>query len=78
MAPGNRPFAGQTIIIELIDKTSTELQDFAHKRLKDPLPLEINVAVGKPAEEIIRVAEEITRHAPCPVFTIRHQGEANA
>jgi hypothetical protein len=35
MAPGNRPFAGQPIIVDLIDKASTELQDFAHKHLKD-------------------------------------------
>jgi nucleotide-binding universal stress UspA family protein len=105
MAPGNRPFAGQTIIIDLLDKASTELQDFAQKHVKDPLPLESKVGVGKPGEEILRVAREegvelivmgthghtglrhlllgsvaevVTRHAPCPVFTIRRQGEAKA
>jgi nucleotide-binding universal stress UspA family protein len=105
MAPGNRPFPGQTLIIDLIDKALTELQDFAQKHLKEPVPLECKVGVGKPAEEILRVAreggidlivmgthghtglrhlllgsvaEEVTRHAPCPVFTIRRQGEANA
>jgi nucleotide-binding universal stress UspA family protein len=102
MAPGSRPFPGQAIIIDLVDKASTELQDFAHKHLKAPMPLESRVGVGKPAEEILRVAreqgvdlivmgthgrtglrhlfgsvaEEVTRHAPCPVFTIRRQGEA--
>ncbi len=67
------------------------------------MPQESRVGVGKPAEEILRVAreegvdlivmgthghtglrhlllgsvaEEVTRHAPCPVFTIRCQGEA--
>jgi nucleotide-binding universal stress UspA family protein len=105
MAPGNRPFAGQPIILDLIDRASTELQDFAQRYLKEPLPLEIKVGVGKPAEEILRVAgeegvdlivmgthghtglrhlllgsvaEEVTRHAPCPVFTIRHQQDTSA
>jgi universal stress protein A len=68
------------------------------------MPQESRVGVGKPAEEILRVAceeavnliamgthghtglrhlllgsvaEEVTRHAPCPVFTIRRQGEAD-
>jgi nucleotide-binding universal stress UspA family protein len=104
MAPGNRPFAGQPIIIDLIDQATTELQDFARKLFKEPRPVEIKIGVGKPAEEILRVAreegvdlivmgthghtglhhlilgsvaEEVTRHAPCPVFTIRHQGPAN-
>jgi nucleotide-binding universal stress UspA family protein len=104
LAPGNLPFPGQPIIIDLLDQASTELQDFAHKHLREPLPLEIKVGVGKPAEEILRVAreegvdlivmgthghtglrhlilgsvaEEVTRHAPCPVFTIRHQGEVS-
>jgi nucleotide-binding universal stress UspA family protein len=76
----------------------TELRDFAYKNLKDPVPVQVNVAVGKPAEEILRVAreegvdlivmgtdgrtgvrhlllgsvaEEVTRHASCPVFTVR-------
>jgi nucleotide-binding universal stress UspA family protein len=105
ITPGNRPLAGQTIVIDLIDKATTELHDFAQKYLKEPLPLEIKVGVGKPADEILRVAyeegvdlivmgthghsglrhlilgsvaEEVTRHAPCPVFTIRRQEEANA
>jgi len=105
MAAGNRPTGGQPIIIDLVDKALAELQDFAHKHLKGPMPLESKVGVGKPAEEILRVArdegvdlsvmgthgrtglrhlllgsvaEEVTRHAPCPVFTVRLQGEASA
>lgn len=105
MAPGNRPFGEQPIIIDLVDKAVGELQDFAHKHLKGPMPLEGKVGVGKPAEEILHVArdegvdlivmgthgrtglrhlllgsvaEEVTRHAPCPVFTVRIQGEASA
>jgi nucleotide-binding universal stress UspA family protein len=103
MPPGNRPFGGQAIIIDLVDKAQAELQDFAQRNLKEPMPLEAKVAVGKPAEEILRVAheervdliimgthgrtglrhlllgsvaEEITRHAACPVFTVRTRGAA--
>jgi nucleotide-binding universal stress UspA family protein len=95
--------AGQPIIIDLVDKALTELEDFVHKHIKASMPLESKVAGGKPAEEILRVAreegvdlivmgthgragvrqllvgsvaEEVTRHAPCPVFTVRRQGEA--
>ena len=58
MAAGNRPFGEQPIIIDLVDKASGELQDFAHKHLKGPMPLESKVGVGKPAEEIVRVARD--------------------
>jgi nucleotide-binding universal stress UspA family protein len=105
MAGGNRPFTGQPIIIDLVDKASAELQDFARRHVKAPMPLESKVGVGKPAEEILRVAreekadlivmgthgrtglrhlllgsvaEEVARHAPCPVFSVRHLGEAPA
>jgi nucleotide-binding universal stress UspA family protein len=105
IAAGNRPFAGQPIVIDLVDKALTEPQDFVRKYLKAPMPLENKVAVGKPAEEILpvareegvdlivmgthgrtgvrhlllgSVAEEVTGHAPCPVFTVRRQGEAAA
>lgn len=105
IAVGNRPFAGQPIVIDLVDKAMTEPQDFARKYLKVPMPLENKVGVGKPAEEILpvareegvdlivmgthgrtgvrhlllgSVAEEITWHTPCPVFTVRRQGEAAA
>jgi nucleotide-binding universal stress UspA family protein len=104
MAGGNRPFTGQPIIIDLVDKASGELQDFARRHLKAPMPLESEVGVGKPAEEILRVAreeevdlivmgthgrtglrhlllgsvaEEVARHAPCPVFSVRHLSEAS-
>jgi glycine betaine transporter len=104
-APSNRPLATQPIIIDLIDKTQTELQDFAQKHLKEPVPTEVKIAVGKPAEEILRVAreeamdlilmgthgrtglrhlllgsvaEEVTRQAPCPVFTVRRQPDLEA
>jgi nucleotide-binding universal stress UspA family protein len=96
MAPGI--WTKHPIIIDLVDQAHTELRDFAYKNLKDAVPMQVNVAMGKPAEEILRVAreegvdlivmgthgrtglrhlllgsvaEEVTRHAPCPVFTVR-------
>ena len=98
MAPGRRPFVRQPIISDLVDRAQTELADFAVKHLKAAGPIQVDVAVGTPAEEILRVAreervdliimgthgrtswrhlllgsvaEEVTRHAPCPVFTVR-------
>jgi nucleotide-binding universal stress UspA family protein len=86
------------IIIDHVDTAQTELRDFASKILQDTVPVEVHIAVGKPSEEIVRVAredgvdlmimgthgrtgvrhlllgsvaEDVTRHAPCPVFTVR-------
>jgi nucleotide-binding universal stress UspA family protein len=93
----------QPLIIDLVDTADTELHDFAEKNLKDIAPVQVMVAVGTPAEEILRVArdekvdlivmgthgrtgvrhlllgsvaEAVTRHAPCPVFTARIRSEA--
>jgi universal stress protein A len=57
-APGTQPFRRQPIIIDLVDTAHTELHDFADKNLKDVVPVQIIVAVGRPAEEILRVARE--------------------
>jgi nucleotide-binding universal stress UspA family protein len=81
-----------------VDTAQTELRDFAVTHLQDAVPVQVHIAVGKPAEEIVRVAQEegvdlvvmgthgrtgvrhlllgsvaedVTRHAPCPVFTVR-------
>jgi nucleotide-binding universal stress UspA family protein len=97
-APGTQPFRNQPIIVDLVDKADTELHDFAEQNLKGTRPVQVKVAVGKPAEEILRVAreekvdlivmgthgrtgvrhlllgsvaEDVSRHAPCPVFTVR-------
>lgn len=98
MTPGSLPRGAQPIVIDLEDKARTELQDWARGRLKAAVPLQVKIAVGKPAEEILRVAreervdlivmgthgrtglrhlllgsvaEEVTRRAPCPVFTVK-------
>ena len=94
----SQPFAKQPIIIDLEDQTRRELHDFASQQIKEGVPLQVKVAVGRPAAEILRVAgeetvelivmgthgrtglrhlllgsvaEEVSRHAPCPVFTVR-------
>jgi nucleotide-binding universal stress UspA family protein len=88
----------QPLIIDLVDTAHTELHDFAEKNQTDITAEQAVVAVGRPAEEILRVAREeeidlivmgthgrtgvrhlllgsvaeaVTRHAPCPVFTVR-------
>ena len=95
-APGL--WAKPPLIIDRVDAAQTALHDFACRVLKDTVPVQVQIAVGKPADEIVRVAreekvdlivmgthgrtgvrhlllgsvaEEVTRHAPCPVFTVR-------
>ena len=101
--PDTHSLRRQPIIIDLVDTADTGLHDFAEKNLKDIAPVQVMVAVGRPAEEILRVAREekvdlivmgthgrtgvrhlllgsvaeaVTRHAPCPVFTARISSEA--
>ena len=98
MAPGSRGRSTEPIIIDLQEQAVAQLSDFAHASLKDPVPMHVQVVVGRPAAEIVRVAreqrvdlivmgthgrtglrhlllgsvaEEVTRQAPCPVFTVR-------
>jgi nucleotide-binding universal stress UspA family protein len=102
---------GATLLVLHVQPTSfaredhiRQLHDFASRQLKAQVPLRVTVAVGEPAEEILRVAreewidlivmgthgrtgvrhllfgsvaEEVTRQAPCPVFTVR-MGTATA
>jgi glycine betaine transporter len=103
MAPTSPRFGPQPVIIDLVEKARSELHDYAGNNFKESVPLEVKIAVGKPAEEILRiardeavdlivmgthgrsglrhlllgsVAEEVTRHAPCPVFSVRIGSEA--
>jgi universal stress protein A len=56
MAPGCQPFSSQPIIIDLQENARMELERFAYKHL-GTLPA-LQVPVGKPAEEILRVARD--------------------
>jgi nucleotide-binding universal stress UspA family protein len=98
-----QPSRRQPLIIDLVDTADPALRDFAAKHLKDMTPGQVKIAVGTPAEEILRVAREekadlivmgtygrtgvrhlllgsvaeaVTHHAPCPVFTVRIGFEA--
>jgi nucleotide-binding universal stress UspA family protein len=96
--PESHPVRRPPLLIDLVDTDLTTLHDFAEKHLQDLTSVQVTVAVGKPSEEILRVAREervdlivmgthgrtgvrhlllgsiaesVTRHAPCPVFTVR-------
>jgi nucleotide-binding universal stress UspA family protein len=58
MAPGRLPFRSQPIVIDLVERAQAELSNFATQCLKEPVPLLIEVAVGNPAAEILRVGRE--------------------
>ena len=58
MAPGRTPFHTERVIIDLVDKAQTELYDLARKELRETVPLQVSVGVGKAAEEILRVARD--------------------
>lgn len=58
MAPGCRPHGVEPIIIDLQDKAQAQLADFAQTTLKDAVPLAVQVVVGTPTNEIVRVARE--------------------
>jgi len=46
------------LILEFEEDAQAELHAFARKALKEAVPVQVKVAVGKPAEEILRVACE--------------------
>ena len=50
MAPG--VWIRHPIILESEETTEAELYVFGPKALKEPMPVQVKVAVGKPAEEI--------------------------
>ena len=56
MAPGI--WMKHPLIIDPVDRAHTELRDLAYKNLKGAVPVQVNVAVRKPAEEILWVARE--------------------
>ena len=46
------------LILAFEEDAQAELHAFARKALKEAVPVQVTVAVGKPAEEILRVARE--------------------
>ena len=56
MAPG--VWIRHPIILESEETTKVELYAFARKALKEPVAVQVKVTVGKPAQEILRVARE--------------------
>ena len=59
MAPGSQPFGWQPIIIDLEAQAHAQVQEFAARHLPRHLVVQAQVAVGKPAEAIVRVAHEV-------------------
>lgn len=50
--------AWEQVIVGLEAKVETQLFEVALMELKDGLRVDVRVAVGEPAEEIVRVARE--------------------
>jgi universal stress protein A len=48
----------EPIIIDLEEKARAEIHAFASSGIDEIVPVEVKIAVGKPAEEILRVARE--------------------
>ena len=57
MASGSQ-LGWQPIIIDLKAQARTQLQDFAAQHLHHRIPIQVKVAVGKPADTIVRLAGE--------------------
>ena len=51
-------FRPEHIIIDLAEQAETQLTDLARRELKGAVPVAVKVAVGKPPEEILRMARE--------------------
>jgi nucleotide-binding universal stress UspA family protein len=50
--------AAESLVIDHVAQAETALAALARTRLPAPVPATVRVAVGRPAEEILRVAEE--------------------
>jgi nucleotide-binding universal stress UspA family protein len=46
------------LLLEFEEEAQAELHEFARKALKEAVSVQVRVAAGKPAEEILRVARE--------------------
>jgi nucleotide-binding universal stress UspA family protein len=48
----------ETVLMDYVEKTETELTDLVRTHLTDPGSATVKVTVGKPAEEIVQVARD--------------------
>jgi universal stress protein A len=53
-----RGSASEEAIMDLEAKVEARLYEIASQELQESLPVDVKIAVGKPAEEILRVANE--------------------
>ena len=58
MSPEADPFCTERVIIDLLEDARTQLYDLVVKEVEGTLSADVQVAVGKPAAEILRVAHE--------------------
>ena len=58
LAARSRLSPPETILIDYVEKTETELADLVRTHLTDPGSATVKVTVGKPAEEILQVARD--------------------
>jgi nucleotide-binding universal stress UspA family protein len=58
LAARSRLSPPETVLIDYVEKTETELADLVRSHLTDPESATAKVTVGKPAEEIVQVARD--------------------
>jgi universal stress protein A len=58
LAARSRLSPPETVLIDYVEKTETELADLVRSHLADPESATAKVTVGKPAEEILQVARD--------------------
>ena len=58
LATRSRLSPPETVFIDYVEKTETELADLVRTHLTDPGAATVKVTVGKPAEEILQVARD--------------------
>lgn len=58
MPPHGSSSPSEVVLIDYVEKAETALNDLARSQLTEPVPAKTQVAVGKPAEEILQVAED--------------------
>ena len=57
VSSGIEPIRVERFIIDLVDEARSRLYDLAAKDLQETVPVEVRVVVGKPADEILHLAQ---------------------